>query len=208
MLIKFCGITRQQDATLAAYLKPDFCGFIFHPKSPRHIETERARQLNTGASRRVGVFVRQNGPEILQIMEKARLHFAQLHGEQSLKDALCIGPERVIRVLWPARYANLEKLREEADFFAQGCAYFLLDGGASGGGSGQKLNWASLAHLDLPRPWLLAGGLDPENLGEAVTTCNPFGVDINSGVEEGPGIKSARKMRQIMSIIKKIRQTE
>lgn len=81
--IKVCGITRQSDLSTAMGMGAHFCGFIFHPKSPRYIAPSRAAALDSALIRRVGVFVNQNAEEIMDIMKTARLEFAQLHGAQS-----------------------------------------------------------------------------------------------------------------------------
>lgn len=192
MRIKVCGFTRQRDVDAAARLGADFCGFIFHPASPRYISPAGAARLESGGMARVGVFVGQGAEEILAIMAEARLDYAQLHGGQDRACAERVGPSRVIRVLWPERYAGRAML--EADMVAQAasCAWFLLEAGKAGGGSGQTQDWTRLAGLASPRPWLLAGGLGPANVASAVADCAPDGLDFNSGVEEAPGKKSPK----------------
>ena len=190
MQIKICGLVRQEDVDAAARLGATFCGFIFHRASPRHIGPERAARLESGAMKRAGVFVEQDAPEILAIMRQARLDFAQLHGSQSLACAARIGAERVIRTLWPARFQDRQELEQALAAHAGACAWFLLDAGQAGGGSGKTLDWAWLSGLRAPRPWLLAGGLAPDNAKAALAACQPDGLDFNSGVEEAPGKKS------------------
>lgn len=97
--IKVCGITRQSDLSTAMGMGAHFCGFVFHPKSPRYIAPERAAALDSALIRRVGVFVNQDAEQIMDIMKTARLEFAQLHGNQSLDCARRIGAGKVIRVL-------------------------------------------------------------------------------------------------------------
>ena len=195
MLVKVCGQKRAEDEREAAEQGVDFCGFIFHPQSPRAIAPARAAELDSGDCRRAGVFVEQGSEEILGVMETARLDFAQLHGRQSVDCALRIGPERVIRVLWPERFASVSALQAEIDRHARACAYYLLDAGKRGGGSGRHLDWHSLSELRFPRPWLRAGGLSADALGEALRLCSPDGVDLNSGVETAPGVKDAARLR-------------
>lgn len=192
MKVKICGMTRQRDLDRADGLGADFCGFIFHPKSPRRIEPEIAARLRSGRMSRVGVFVNQGANEIRAIMTAARLDYAQLHGSQTAQDAKIIGPERVIRVIWPQREAHAGSPLQAWREFP--CAFFLLDAGQSGGGSGAVLDWASLNDLKLGRPWLLAGGLCATNISEAVAACAPWGVDLNSGIEDSPGLKNHEKM--------------
>lgn len=197
MEIKVCGLASQEDVEAVARLGAKFCGFIFHPASPRALDPKTASGLESGALARVGVFVEQGADEIITIMKQARLDYAQLHGSQSLACAERIGPERVIRVLWPARFHHLEELERQMAIHARACAWFLLDAGKAGGGSGQVLNWSWLSGLRSPRPWLLAGGLTPDNAARAAASCQPDGLDFNSGVEEAPGKKS----RQLLAAL-------
>ncbi|MBD5416610.1 MAG: phosphoribosylanthranilate isomerase [Desulfovibrio sp.] len=190
MRIKVCGLTRQRDADAAARLGADFCGFIFHPASPRSLTPQAAAAIGTAGMARVGVFVDQGVDEIIATMEVARLDFAQLHGAQSLACAERIGFSRVIRVLWPERYASRAELMAGMEAHAPACAWFLLEAGRGGGGSGRPQDWSRLVGLRSPRPWLLAGGLTPLNVASAVAACAPDGLDFNSGVEEAPGKKS------------------
>ena len=194
MLIKFCGLTRQEDVDHAASLGAAMCGFIFHPRSPRGVTVAQAAALDSGAMLRVGVFVNQGADEIRRIMDEARLDYAQLHGHQSVECARAIGAERVIRVLWPDRYTHRALLYNDLQRNAEACAYYLLDAGLKGGGSGHKLDWSDLASLRPAHPWLLAGGLSAANVAMAVGMCAPAGVDFNSGVEDAPGRKNREKM--------------
>ena len=198
MLVKVCGLKRAEDVREAAELGVDFCGFIFHPQSPRAIAPARAAELDSGGCRRVGVFVDQGSEEILGIMETARLDFVQLHGRQSVDCALRIGAEKVIRVLWPERFASAGALQAEIDRHARACAYYLLDAGKRGGGSGRHLDWEALRELRFPHPWLLAGGLSADALKVALQACRPDGVDLNSGIEVAPGVKDAGRLREAL----------
>lgn len=204
MLVKVCGLKRAEDVREAAAQGVDFCGFIFHPQSPRAIAPARAAELDTGSCRRVGVFVEQGSEEILGIMETARLDFAQLHGRQSVDCALRIGAERVIRVLWPERFVSMSALQAEIDRHARACSCYLLDAGKRGGGSGRHLNWDSLRELRFPHPWLLAGGLSAAALGEALRLCHPDGIDLNSGIEIAPGVKDAARLQDALRVIKEV----
>lgn len=204
MLVKICGLTRQEDADAASRLGADLCGFVFHPKSPRHITPERAARLRSGAMRRVGVFVEQRAEEILRVMDVARLDFAQLHGGQSAECAYAVGPPKVIRVIWPDLYCHRALLHHELQKFAPSCAVYLLDAGFSGGGSGKRLEWQDLAGLAAPRPWILAGGLNGRTVGRAVSQCAPSCVDFNSGIEDAPGVKNLAKMRAAVDFVKNL----
>lgn len=200
MRLKICGITREEDALEASRLGFQLCGFVFHASSPRHMTMERAAALHSGAMLRTGVFVNQELEEIRAIMSFARLDYAQLHGGQSQEMAQAIGLDRVIRVLWPARYDNAHQL--EADAASKPCAFYLLESGVKGGGSGEVMNWGNLRGLRLPAPFFLAGGLSPQNVAQAAQLCKPDGMDINSGVEKAPGVKDHKKMAAVAAALR------
>ncbi len=190
MRIKVCGLTRQADVDVAARLGAAFCGFVFHPASPRFVTPEAAAALDSGRMARVGVFVEQEAEEILAVMAAARLDYAQLHGAQGRACAERIGPGRVIRVVWPERCSGRGELEALLAEHAGSCAWFLLEAGRGGGGSGRPQDWGRLAGLRAPRPWLLAGGLGPQNAAAAVAAVRPDGLDCKSGVEDAPGKKA------------------
>ncbi|MDY0202577.1 MAG: phosphoribosylanthranilate isomerase [Desulfovibrio desulfuricans] len=203
MLIKVCGLTRQADVDLAVSFGASMCGFIFHPVSPRCVSPAQAASMESGNMLRVGVFVEQDAEEICRIMAEARLDMAQLHGRQDAACARAVGAQRVIRVIWPARYCHRALLYNELQNHADACACYLLDAGLAGGGSGVRLDWEDLNHLPSPRPWLLAGGLSAENVGLALSRCSPDGVDFNSGVEDAPGQKNAQKLAAALAVAAK-----
>ncbi|SDB14411.1 phosphoribosylanthranilate isomerase [Desulfonatronum thiosulfatophilum] len=193
-LIKVCGLLRSEDVLLCEELGVDWTGFIFHPASPRNADPKLVAALPRGKALRVGVFVDQSAEDVCRIMKEARLDLAQLHGRQDQQFCAALGRERVIRVFWPQRYAGRELLEQDLQAFASVCNWFLLDAGTSGGGHGASLNFRVLHGLNSPRPWLLAGGLGPENIRQALDRCLPDGLDLNSGVEDAPGKKSGPKL--------------
>lgn len=214
LLIKICGLRTQEAADAAAgivdgkegFPAADLAGFIFHSSSPRAVDVDTAAGIRTYGLRRVGVFVKQHGPEILDIMQRATLHIAQLHGNQDPADMawLCsrLGREHIIRVIWPERYSSQEGLVAAMKEAAHYAGLLLLDAGSNGGGSGTTLNWNLLQSLaDVP-PWLLAGGLTPGNVSGAVRQCHPNGVDLNSGLESAPGQKDPQRIRAALSALR------
>lgn len=199
-LIKVCGMTRMEDVQLCADLGVDLIGFIFHPKSPRNADPDFVASVHTGITK-VGVFVNQTADEIIEIMDRCRLHAAQLHGGQDYDACEKIGPDRVIRVFWPQAYASPGALRRDLDRYAEVCGHFLLDAGDTGqGGTGESFDFAMLQHIEIQTPWFLAGGLGPHNL-DAALAVNPSGLDFNSGVESAPGIKDATRLRAVLDRI-------
>lgn len=201
MLIKICGIRLQEDVDCLIKAGIDFCGFIFHKESPRFLSVQEAAQLETGSMDRVGVFVNEGLEEILSAVEVARLRYVQLHGDYSEEVAREIGEERVIRVLWPERFAYTAQLYREMLRHSH-CAYYLLDAGFSRGGSGRRFNWHEVGGMDIPRPWFLAGGLNENNFTQAMLIARPDGLDFNSGIESAIGKK---KHEAIMKISERAR---
>ncbi len=195
VLVKVCGMTLPEQVAQLDALGVDLLGFIFAAKSPRVVTPEHVATIPRGTARRVGVFVEHSAAEVRRIMDAAKLDFAQLHGGQDQTFCQEVGPERVIRAFWPQRHLTLFDLEAEMAAFAKHCAFMLLDAGSSGGGHGVSLDFASLAGLAAPKPWLLAGGLSPENVAEAARNARPHGFDLNSGVETSPGIKDISKVQ-------------
>jgi phosphoribosylanthranilate isomerase len=199
--LKVCGLTRAEDVRLCLELGVRFTGFIFAPASPRRLSPEAARALPRGGAARVGVFAGQEAAEVERILAVARLDYAQLHGGEAEDFCRALGPDRVIKTIWPERLARgaapfrLEDLEAECARFAPVCSFFLLDAGLGGGGSGTALAWEALKGFVPPRPWLLAGGLGPDNLPLALAACAPWALDCNSGVEDAPGRKNEKKLR-------------
>ena len=207
--LKICGLTRARDVRLCLDLGVRFTGFVFAPGSPRRIRPGDAAAMPRGLAARVGVFAGQGLEEVIRTMEQAHLDYAQLHGGEGEEFCRAVGPERVIKTLWPERAGSvrLEDLEAECARFAPVCAFFLLDAGPRGGGSGRSLAWEDLRPFAPPRPWLLAGGLGPENLSRALAACSPWALDCNSGVEEAPGLKASRKLLDVAAVLRAPRIT-
>ncbi len=200
--LKVCGLARSEDVHLCLELGVAFTGFIFAPGSPRRLSVEAAAALPSGRAARVGVFVDQSPEEIEAAMYAARLDYAQLHGNESEEICRVLGPERVIKTLWP----EARDFAKNCARFAPLCAMFLLDSGKSGGGSGRPISLEVLRYFDPGKPWLLAGGLGPENAHEAMSRCVPLAVDCNSALEDAPGIKNHEKIRILVEELEAFRQ--
>jgi phosphoribosylanthranilate isomerase len=163
--------------------------------------------------RKVGVFVDQKPMEALGIMAAGRLDLAQLHGGQT--ESFCavlaerMGPSRIIKVFWPEKASSLEAFQAELDRYAPYCGMMLVDADTSGGGHGRGIADKGadiLAQALFPRPWLLAGGLGPDNIADALARCRsacnmPYGLDLNSGVESAPGLKDETRLRAAFAAI-------
>lgn len=208
--IKMCGTTRQDDAVTAVKLGVDALGFIFYEKSPRSIDPEEAKLIIEQLPpliTTVGVFVDKKRKEVEEIVQYCGLGYAQLHGQETPK--YC---ERLIRSAAPCQV--LKVLRVNDHLHAEDIAPyndivhgFLLDTYRKDavGGTGETFDWSLIGQLSLRRPYLLAGGLDPDNIEEALEAVRPYGVDVNSGLEKSPGIKDHNLMREF---IKKVRAFE
>ncbi|MBN2140260.1 MAG: phosphoribosylanthranilate isomerase [Desulfovibrionaceae bacterium] len=200
-LIKVCGLTRRADVELCQRLGADLMGFIFHPGSPRNTDPGFPAEIEPGRGLKVGVFVDQTPGEVLEIMDRAGLDLAQLHGKQSEAFCAAIGPRRVIKTLWPESYADARGLQKDLERFAPFCRHFLLDAGRSGGGHARSIDFGLIQHIDINKVWFLAGGLGPDNVRTALAACSPPGLDFNSGVEDSPGIKDPARLRAVFKAL-------
>lgn len=207
LIVKVCGMTSDADVALCRDLGADFLGFIFHPASPRNVTPAFAAAAPAGPAKKVGVVVNQSLAETLDLIDAAGLDFVQLAGGQDAAFCRAVGPERVIKVFWPERYAAPAELQADLNRFATLATYHLLDAGSGGGGQGRGFDLGRIWGLSFPRPWLLAGGLSPDTLPAAITA-NPCGVDLNSGVESAPGKKDADKLRRAFAILAKAPRTK
>jgi len=192
--VKICGLTRLEDALLAEALGAYALGFVLAPGSKRRISPEAARTISGALGPlvvRVGVFRDQEPEEVLALMEKARLQVAQLHGSEPPEWA-----ERVGRFYPVVKAFSLEgpARPEWADYPASA---LLLDGKAPGSGEGYPRAWA-LPLLQTGKRVILAGGITPENL-EEVLSLRPYAIDLASGVEEAPGVKSPAKLKALFA---------
>jgi phosphoribosylanthranilate isomerase len=187
--IKICGLFREQDAAALNRALPDYAGFVFYEKSRRFVTPAAARALRAALDAGivpVGVFVDAPIDEIARRYAEGTIAVAQLHGGE---DAMYIAALR-------ARCPGLEiwrayRIRAEADVAAaarSAADRVLLDGGA---GEGKPFDWSLIAGF--PRPFVLAGGLTPETIPEAIARLHPFAVDISSGVETD-GVKDEAKI--------------
>lgn len=201
MWIKICGITRLEDAVAAYRFGADAIGFIF-ADSPRRVTPDRAREISRSMPRepsRVGVFVDSTLDEVERTTEYCGLDLVQLHGHEDEEYCASLG-EHVIKAI---------RLNGNANLLQEG-AYsgmtLLLDGYSSGGNGHEGEPYERLVRLLAPgRTLIIAGGLDPGNVAEAVSTLRPWGVDVASGVESSPGVKDHALM---YSFIERARKAE
>ncbi|MPM72087.1 N-(5'-phosphoribosyl)anthranilate isomerase [bioreactor metagenome] len=184
--VKICGLTRREDVELAAGLGADFLGFVLAPASKRYVPPERWRSLTEnlpGHIRRVAVVV-DPAPETLAEIRKV-FDVIQFHGSEPPELARGAGS-------WKALHLEREfgKLKE------YDVEHFIID--SATGGSGVRCDWRTAAEAAKEYEILLAGGLTPDNVAEAIRQVKPWGVDVSGGVEAAPGIKSKEKLIRFM----------
>jgi phosphoribosylanthranilate isomerase len=216
--VKICGTTNLEDALVAVNAGADALGFVFYDQSPRKVDVETARDIVAELPERVdkvGVFVDQSAEQIREIVRRVRLRTVQLHGETAIWAVLSspgttkevIAAEKIIVVL-PG-----DKLAGEGLFLsdeAKKKTYaILLESGSGGvpGGTGKTFDWkrtrGMVQGMTFLLPVIIAGGLNPSNVGEAMKLFQPFGVDVASGVEARPGKKDPEKVRAFVQAVRR-----
>lgn len=195
--IKLCGLSRRCDIEVANALRPEYIGFVFAQKSRRCVTPRQAAGLRAMLSpgiQAVGVFVNARAETVAGLLESGVIDVAQLHGDEDetyIRDLKARTGRPVIRAF---------RMRGEEDLPAvRNCAadYVLLDSGA---GTGTVFDWSFARSVD--RPYFLAGGLGPENVGEAIRCLHPFAVDVSSGIET-ENQKDQRKMAAFVAAVRK-----
>jgi len=194
--IKLCGLSREEDIKAANILMPDFIGFVFAEKSKRFISRDKAVNLKKILDPKIlstGVFVDEKIEIVAEYLENNLIDLAQLHGNEDeiyIKNLRKFTDKPIIKAFKIKNEKNLlEAEKSTAD-------YVLLDAGA---GDGKIFDWSLIKNFN--RPYFLAGGLNPENVAEAVKKLNPFAVDVSSGIEVNL-IKDPEKMKKF---VKKVR---
>lgn len=211
--VKICGITREQDALEAAHAGVDALGFVFYPPSPRAVSAERAAelcQLLPPFVDRVGLFVNASASEVQAVLEVVPLTLIQFHGDES--PAFCqqfATPYiKAIRVRADDSGEALQQIEahsagnsagNSAEKAAQG---FLVDAYEEGvpGGTGKTFDWSKIP-AELNQSLILAGGLNADNIAQAMAQVAPYAVDVSSGVEVSAGIKALEKINQFMQSV-------
>ncbi|MCR4586227.1 MAG: phosphoribosylanthranilate isomerase [Lachnospiraceae bacterium] len=192
MKIKFCGMRRPEDISIINELKPDFIGFILAKGFKRTITYEEAEMLGRAVDpviKKVGVFVNDDVETIAELANKRIIDMLQLHGDE---DEAYI---RKLRSLTATQIIKAFKIKNEEDVktaAASSADHILLDAGT---GEGKSFEWQLIK--ELKRPYILAGGLDADNIAEAVKTLHPWGVDVSSGIETN-GCKDLNKMKTFL----------
>jgi len=200
VFVKICGVTTLDDALLSAGLGADALGLNFVAASPRLITTRTATDIVRRLPAEVltvGVFRNERRERVVKIANEVGLRAVQLHGDETPEDVAWVG-ERVPNVIRALSAGSLERY----DLDACGPVRLLVD--APDPGSGKPFDWTRLAAAPPDRRYLLAGGLHPDNVVEAIQLLHPWGVDLASGVESRPGVKDPVKLQRFIAAARSV----
>jgi phosphoribosylanthranilate isomerase len=194
--VKICGITNLEDALFATEAGADALGFVFYAQSPRCITPDRAQEIILRLPpfvAKVAVFVNEELDRVGKIMAYCSLDYAQLHGDETPEQVAVLAP-RAIKAVRVRSAADVERLTQY-----QTVAY-LLDTyhPTKHGGTGEAFDWELAVEAKSHGPIILAGGLTPDNVADAIERVHPYAVDVSSGVEAAPGIKDHQKVQRFI----------
>lgn len=195
MLIKICGLTRVEDAQAAAQSGATALGFVFWPGSPRYVapaQVARIVALLPPGTLTVGVFVNETPAAVREAARAAGVGAVQLHGEERPEDWVHAGL-RILKAVGAGSASTAEAWPPET--------LLVLDAveSAARGGTGRRVDWGAAGAMARRREVVLAGGLTPDNVFEAITIVRPYGVDVSSGVELSPGVKAHGLVRRFVA---------
>lgn len=202
LFVKICGITRPQDAELAASLGASALGFVFWPNSPRLVRAEAVRAMTANVPagvRKVGVFVDQPVADVAGLMDDAGLDIAQLHGHESPDYCVQLkrqyGVSGFSRTIFKSIGVTDDGSVNLDDFGPDVVLLVDAHDPVRFGGTGKTVNWDSARDIAATRRTILAGGLNADNIRLAIRSVRPYGVDVSSGVESAPGVKDPNRLR-------------
>ena len=204
--VKVCGLTGDEGLAAAIDAGARYVGFVFFPKSPRHVSPAQAAalavQVPMGVAK-VGLFVNPDDATLTATLEEVPLDMIQLHGDESparVAEVRALTGLPVIKAVGISGPADLDQLWD----YGLVADMLLIDAkppqdAALPGGNGLAFDWRLLAGRQILKPWLLAGGLTPENVHEAIRLTRAQGVDVSSGVESAPGVKDPDRIRRFIA---------
>lgn len=205
--VKICGLTTLEDARFASGALADFLGFIFYPDSPRYIDPGKAAAIISWIEgpQKVGVFVNQPLDEVNETANRTGIDLVQLHGTES-PDYCRMIDLPVIKVLHAGSETGEDDLSEQIEIYSEVAEYLLFDTKTETqwGGTGKTFDWELIRNQTLELPFMLSGGLKAENVAEAISVASPDVVDLSSGLEESPGLKSFDKMEQFFDVMRAV----
>lgn len=199
--VKICGITNERDALAAFKEGAAAVGFIFYEHSPRYVTPEEALKIIGILPEkivRVGVFVNEKAEEVKRIVRYCGLDFIQLHGDETVGYCRDFPPGKIIKAVSLRTGGDLVKAMQ------YNVAAILADNRGCGlyGGTGKKANWEMASRIKGGHPLILSGGLNENNVGQAITEVSPDALDICSGVETKPGIKDPDRMAKLFDAVR------
>jgi len=205
--IKICGLSTPETIMAAINSKADFIGFVFYEPSPRHLDIQTAKYLTASIPsnvKKVGLFVNPNDNYLQQILDEVALDFVQLHGTETPERVRDLKNQYKLPVIKSFPISAKQDLEAIKPY--HGVAdWFLFDAQAEKlpGGNGKAFDWTILENFKSETPWMLAGGLKPENVLQALKITSPNAVDVSSGVETSQsGKKDATKIHSFISAVK------
>jgi phosphoribosylanthranilate isomerase len=202
--VKICGITNYEDAHLAVEAGADALGFVLYRQSLRYVRPDTVRAIVASLPPLVvpiGVFVNEQAEVVRQLMDDCGLALAQLHGDEPSSYCETLGRPMIKAV----RLKDRHSLLAVAEFHGRaGVRGFVIDtfSEQAYGGTGRPVDWTLAGEIARTAPVLLAGGLTPDNVGEAIRSVRPYGVDVSSGVEAKPGKKDPVKVKSFVEAAK------
>ena len=204
--VKICGLTRPQDFRAAAEAGARYAGLVFFPRSPRHVDVAQAAALASDAPEglaRVGLFVDPDDALLDRVLAEVPLDILQLHGRETPARVAEIRARHGLPVMKAVGLATPDDLPALWDYGLV-ADLLLVDakpapGAALPGGNGLSFDWRLLVGQRLLKPWMLAGGLTPDNVAEAIRLTGAQAVDVSSGVESAPGVKDASLIRDFVA---------
>jgi phosphoribosylanthranilate isomerase len=202
-VVKICGLSTLDTVEAALAAGADMIGFVHYEPSPRHMALDRAKALSAHAGERavkVLLTVDLADAPLAQAVEAVKPHALQLHGHETPDRVAALAERFGLPIIKAIRISGKPDDRDRIAAF-DGVADLLLfdaapaeDGSELPGGNGKSFDWSFLPRLELETPWLLAGGLTPENVADAVAKSGALGIDVSSGVESSRGVKDAGKI--------------
>lgn len=209
--VKICGITTEEAMDAAVEHGAAFVGLVFFPPSPRFVTAERAAELVDLLPEdvaKVGLFVDPDDALLEEVLTHVRLDFVQLHGHESPERVDAIRQEFAVQVIKAIPVATAADL-DAADAYADVADWLLFDAkppadASRPGGNAVAFDWTLMKSRTWSLPWMLAGGLTPETVAEAVRQSGAVAVDVSSGVEDHPGVKNVAKIGAFLDIARSI----
>jgi phosphoribosylanthranilate isomerase len=200
--VKFCGLRRPGDVAAAVAAGAAYVGLVFFPRSPRHLTIAEARDLALGVPEgiaKVALTVDASDEELAAILAEVPIDMLQLHGRETTGRVAAVKARFGLPVMKAVGVAEPDDLRN-LDLYGRMADQILVDAkppkdAALPGGNGLAFDWRLIAHRRWPVPWMLAGGLTPANVAEAIRLTGARQVDVSSGIESAPGVKDAGLMR-------------